>query len=190
MVRIVCPSACHTRISPKLSEIDLWLLWNVNRNWGFPIQNLPSDLRSEVRSGVLLNMEVGIRKRAWHTCIRYTLLIYDHCGEYTLFKKPGSWYTVYTLVYPPIHHWKYGSTIFGGYRRRLKMADSGGEWSSRGHIVLALGKDHDMGKPDWAGPVRLLSVLLYDGITLGTVAGQLSSRPIMDDNLSYKWCIM
>jgi len=29
-------------------------------------------------SGVLLNMEVGIRKRAWHTRIRYTLLIYDH----------------------------------------------------------------------------------------------------------------
>jgi len=29
-------------------------------------------------SGVLLNMEVGIRKRVWHTCIRYTLLIYDH----------------------------------------------------------------------------------------------------------------
>jgi len=29
-------------------------------------------------SAVLLNMEVGIRKRAWHTCIRYTLLIYDH----------------------------------------------------------------------------------------------------------------
>jgi len=32
-------------------------------------------------------MEVGIRKRAWHTCIRYTLLIYDHWGEYTLSKK-------------------------------------------------------------------------------------------------------
>jgi len=31
-----------------------------------------------IGSGVLLNMEVGIRKRAWHTCIRYTLLIYDH----------------------------------------------------------------------------------------------------------------
>jgi len=42
-------SVCHTRISPKLSEIDAWLLGNSNRNPGFPIQNLPSDSRSEVR---------------------------------------------------------------------------------------------------------------------------------------------
>jgi len=48
-----CPSVClfcgHTRISPKLSKIDVWLLGNSNRNPGFPIQNLPSDSRSEVR---------------------------------------------------------------------------------------------------------------------------------------------
>jgi len=50
MVRIVRPSVCHTRISLKLiSEIDVWLLGNSNRNAGFPIQNLPSDSRSEVR---------------------------------------------------------------------------------------------------------------------------------------------
>jgi len=55
-------------------------------------------------SGVLLNMEVGIHKRAWHTCIWYTLLIYDHWGEYTLSKKLGGWCTAYTRVYPPIHH--------------------------------------------------------------------------------------
>jgi len=54
---------------------------------------------------VLLNTEVGIRKRAWHTRIRYTLLIYDHWGEYMLSKKPGGWCTAYTRVYPPIHHW-------------------------------------------------------------------------------------
>jgi len=50
-------------------------------------------------SGVLLNMEVGICKRAWHTCIRYTLLIYDHWGEYTLSKKPGGWCKAYTPQY-------------------------------------------------------------------------------------------
>jgi len=49
MVRIVRLSVCCMRISPKLSKIDLWLLLNVNRNLGFPIQNLPSDLRSEVQ---------------------------------------------------------------------------------------------------------------------------------------------
>jgi len=38
-------SVCHTRISPKLSEIDVWLLENSNRNLGFPIQNLPSEVR-------------------------------------------------------------------------------------------------------------------------------------------------
>jgi len=44
-------------------------------------------------NGVLLNMEVGIHKRGWHTCIRYTLLIYDHWGEYMLSKNPevGVW---------------------------------------------------------------------------------------------------
>jgi len=45
----VRPSVCHMRISLILSEIDVWLLENSNRNLGFPIQNLPPDLRSEVR---------------------------------------------------------------------------------------------------------------------------------------------
>jgi len=49
MVRAVRLSVCHTRISPKLSEIDLWLSGNSNRKPGFPILNLPSDSRSEVR---------------------------------------------------------------------------------------------------------------------------------------------
>jgi len=43
-----CPSVCHTRISPKLSEIDVWLLWNSVKNLGFLIQNLPLDLQVEV----------------------------------------------------------------------------------------------------------------------------------------------
>jgi len=54
-------------------------------------------------SGVLLNMEVGICKRVWHTCIQYTLLIYDHWGEYTLSKKPGVWCTAYTPQYTTVY---------------------------------------------------------------------------------------
>jgi len=56
-------------------------------------------------------MEVGIRKRAWHTCIRYTLLIYDHWGEYTMSKKPGGRCTAYARIYPPIHHWPLASKL-------------------------------------------------------------------------------
>jgi len=45
----VRPSVCHTRISLKLSEIDVWLLGNSNRNPVFPVQSLPSDTRLEVQ---------------------------------------------------------------------------------------------------------------------------------------------
>jgi len=38
-----------SRISQKLSDIDVQLLGNSNRNLGFPIQNLPPDSRLEVR---------------------------------------------------------------------------------------------------------------------------------------------
>ena len=65
-------------------------------------------------SGVLLKMEVGIRKGRVEGS-EGTLLIYDHWGEYTLSKKPGGWYTAYTRVYPPIHHciWKSRSRYLG-----------------------------------------------------------------------------
>jgi len=45
----VCLSVCHTQISPKLSEIDIWLLLNANRKSEFLIQNLPSDSGPEVQ---------------------------------------------------------------------------------------------------------------------------------------------
>jgi len=48
MFHVVRLSVRHMRISLKLREIDLWLLGYLNRNLGFLIQNLPSDLRSEV----------------------------------------------------------------------------------------------------------------------------------------------
>jgi len=47
-------------IFPKLSEIDVWLLGNSNRNPGFPIQNLPSYSRSEVRFRHFGCLRVGI----------------------------------------------------------------------------------------------------------------------------------
>jgi len=49
VVRVVRPSVhlSYANIS-KLSKIDVSLLGNANRNPGFPIQNLPSDSRSEV----------------------------------------------------------------------------------------------------------------------------------------------
>jgi len=49
VVCVVRLSVCHMWISAKVSEIDVWLLGNTNRNLGFPIQNLPSDLRSDVQ---------------------------------------------------------------------------------------------------------------------------------------------
>jgi len=47
MVRVVRPSVCHTQISPKLSEIDLWLLWNANR-----LPDSESAIRFAIRSTV------------------------------------------------------------------------------------------------------------------------------------------
>jgi len=49
MLHHVCLCVCHMQTSPKLSEIDVWLLGNLNRNLGVLIQNLPPDSRSEVR---------------------------------------------------------------------------------------------------------------------------------------------
>jgi len=53
MVAVVRPSVCHTWVCPELSEIDVWLLGNLNRKPGFPIQNRPSDSQSEIRSTIL-----------------------------------------------------------------------------------------------------------------------------------------
>ena len=52
-------------------------------------------------SGVLLKLEVGIRKRAWQTaCLFMINEVNIRCQ-----KNPGGWYTPYTRVYPPVHHW-------------------------------------------------------------------------------------
>ena len=58
-------------------------------------------------------MEVGIRKGAWRwACPEGTLLteVSIRC------KKTGGWYTAYTRVYPPIHHWA------GPYANNLHFA--------------------------------------------------------------------
>jgi len=56
-------------------------------------------------SGVLLKMELGIRKGAWRRSWRYPVYLWSLRWVYAV-KKPGGWYTVYTRVYPPppIHH--------------------------------------------------------------------------------------
>jgi len=43
----ICLSVTHEYL--KLNGIDVWLRGNSNKNPGFPIQNLPSDSRLEVR---------------------------------------------------------------------------------------------------------------------------------------------
>jgi len=50
MVRVVRLSVCHTRISPKLSEIDIWLLGNSNRKL---IPDSESAIRFAIGSTVL-----------------------------------------------------------------------------------------------------------------------------------------
>jgi len=56
-----CPYVCHMLLSPKLSEIDIWLLGNSNTKLGFPIQNLPSHSQSEVRFRYLGVSQLALR---------------------------------------------------------------------------------------------------------------------------------
>jgi len=59
-----------------------------------------------ISSGVLLKIEVGIRKWVWQRAWRYCA--HTHLWSlrwvYAVKKNPGGWYTAYTRVYPPIHH--------------------------------------------------------------------------------------
>jgi len=49
MVRVVCLSLCVSHANVFETKMDIWLLGNSNRNLGFPIQDLSSDLRAKVR---------------------------------------------------------------------------------------------------------------------------------------------
>jgi len=49
MVSVVCLSVCLSHANISETKQSVWLLGNSNRKPDFPIQNLPSDLRSEVR---------------------------------------------------------------------------------------------------------------------------------------------
>jgi len=51
MVCVVCRFVClsHTNISETKRDRAMVTIWSSNRNPGFPIQNLPSDLRPEVQ---------------------------------------------------------------------------------------------------------------------------------------------
>jgi len=64
MVDVVRPSVCHMRISPKLSEIDLWLLGNSNRN--------PGRLRIcyQIRDRKYSSADLGVPGRHFAHCDR------------------------------------------------------------------------------------------------------------------------
>jgi len=90
----VCLSLCnHQNLLSNITRLNL-------SQPGFGKKTFCGKIASRLCSGVLLKLEVGIRKRAWQRAWRY-MLIYDHWGEYTLSKNPGGWYTPYTRVYPP-----------------------------------------------------------------------------------------
>ena len=55
-------------------------------------------------SGVLPKMEVGICKGARQRDWRYPAYLWSLRWVYAVKKNPGGWYTLYTRVYPPIHH--------------------------------------------------------------------------------------
>jgi len=90
-VCVVCPSLCTSVSHANESEIDLWLLWNSDRNPGFPIQNLPSDSQSEVRFRHFGCFRVGTlpmtRLCQWSTgsthrsVCRLAKILYDHVQE-------------------------------------------------------------------------------------------------------------
>ena len=52
-------------------------------------------------SGVLLKIEVGIRKGAWRRAWRYRAYLWSLRWVYAVKKNPGGWYTAYTCAYPP-----------------------------------------------------------------------------------------
>ena len=94
---------------------------NDNTSWILIVKNHRTFHKSGMRgahctigSGVLLKMEVGIRKGAWQRAWRYPAYLWPW-GEYTLSKKTGGWYTPYTRVYPPIHHWPSAKTKTSRY---------------------------------------------------------------------------
>jgi len=58
--------------------------------------------------GVLLKMEVGIRKGAWQTAWRYPVYLWSLRWAYAVKKTRRLVYDVYPRI-PPIHHWLYGA---------------------------------------------------------------------------------
>jgi len=77
---------CWDRCSCSVAVLSVWRYEPYHKTVAVAFSDEQST--GLASSGVLLNMEVVIHKRAWHTRIRYTLLIYDHWGEYTLSKNP------------------------------------------------------------------------------------------------------
>ena len=62
-------------------------------------------LGSAPDSGVLLKMEVDIRKGGVAKGLKVPCLFMITEVSIRCQKNPGGWYTPYTRVYPAIHHW-------------------------------------------------------------------------------------
>jgi len=86
-----------------------------------------------VTSGVLLKLEVGIRKRAWQRAWRYPAYLWSEvsiCCQ----KNPGGWYMPYTRVYPPIHHcWWPSMTLLKVLTNQAKLMQSSSTFLS--HLI-------------------------------------------------------
>jgi len=102
--KCICKSATYRNVVGLLVTF-CWGLINGSADSGsihLDLRSLPNTIGS---SGVLLKMEVGIRKGAWRRAWRYPAYLWSLRWVYAV-KKPGGWYTAYTRVYHPIHHWE------------------------------------------------------------------------------------
>ena len=64
----------------------------------------------------IAKMEVDIRKGALAKGLKVPCLFMITEVSIRCQKKPGGWYTAYTRVYPPTHHWTYATRGVPYYR--------------------------------------------------------------------------
>jgi len=100
MVCVVRPFVCHTWISPKLSEIDVWLLRTLNRNPGFPIFRSCHQIRDRKYGSVILGVSGSL------SLINCTVKTVPHWAPLVgqLSSRPTTDNTLYCFV--PPSNWK------------------------------------------------------------------------------------
>jgi len=195
MVHVICLDVCLTQISPKLSEIDIWLLAVVY--WVYK-----SVLFDRAYHWLLLAL-LDVSYSGALQILRWLIdwLIAKHGGGYTQ-KGVAYVYTVYPAylwslrwvyavkktrrlvygVYPPIHHWLLGNLNWNsGFPIQNLPSDSRSKVRFQPFWVL-LG--FHFAHSDRNGPVGLANVVNGSVETVtsqhhtGPVVDQLSSRPI------------